>query len=58
MIKLKQRIEALEANLKSNLGWLFIVVDNALTDAQQNQINEAKANRRTVVQLSSVDLRL
>lgn len=58
MTNFKQRIELLEANLKNNLGMLFIIVDNALTDKQLKQINEAKANKRAVVQLSSIDLKL
>ena len=56
MTNFKQRIEALE--MKSNLQPLFIIVDNALSDAQQKQVNEAYANKRAVVQLSSTDLKL
>lgn len=58
MTNYKQRIELLETNLKSNLGMLFIIVDNALTDEQQIQLDKATANKRTVVQLSAIDLKL
>ena len=58
MTNFRQRIELLETNLKSNLGMLFIIVDNTLTDEQQIQLDKATANKRTVVQLSAIDLKL
>lgn len=56
MATIEQRLQALE--MKSNLQPLIIIVDDALTDAQQKQVNEAYANKRVVVQLISTDLKL